>query len=307
METLSSNDFYDRLAGFFDVMTDWQKRLAFEMPFLLRTLDQHRARSILDTACGTGWHAIALTQKGYQTAGCDGSPVMIEMARTNAATAKADVRFEVADFNQLDKFSETFDAVLCLGNSLPHLLSQEALVEALQHMRASLRSEGVLILHNLNYDMRMVKKPRFFAVNGNAEALVWRFADYGPEFITFHTALFERKTEGTNQEAKSWSVQVNSTLQRPLLKKDLDEALARAGLNNIQHFGGLDGSPFEKEKSGDLVIVTRANKGRGVIRFFSSPAYRDISSLSVAARRLVERSNFGDPLAKKMEELKAVL
>lgn len=258
MEILDSNEFYNRLARVFDVMTDWQKRLALEMPFLQRTLDQNGAQRILDTACGTGWHAIALAQKGYRAAGCDASPLMIEMARTNAATAKVNVRFEVADFNQLGKFSETFDAVLCLGNSLPHLLSQEALVKALGQMRAKLHPGGALILHNLNYDMRMVKKPRFFSVNGNDRALVWRFADYGPEFITFHTALFERKGEGEKQEKTSWSVQVNSTLQRPLLEKDLDEALAQAGFQKVRHFGGLDGSPFDRQRSGDLVVVAVA-------------------------------------------------
>jgi SAM-dependent methyltransferase len=255
---MSSNEFYNRLARLFDVMTDWQARLAQEMPFLQRTLDRHRARTILDTACGTGWHAIALAQREYRAAGGDASPVMIERAQANAAQAGVKVRFEVADFNRLDVFREIFDALLCLGNSLPHLLSQEELVKALRQMRGRLHEGGVLILHNLNYDMRLQKKPRFFAASGNADAIVWRFADYRPEFITFHTALFERKTEGTNQESVSWSVQVNSTLQRPLLQKDLDGALADEGFENLQHFGGLDGSPFEKEKSGDLVIVALA-------------------------------------------------
>jgi hypothetical protein len=104
----------------------------------------------------------------------------------------------------------------------------------------------------------LVKKPRFFSANGNDEALVWRFADYGPEFITFHTALFEKTREGGNQESVSWSVQVNSTLHRPLLQRDLDEALGQAEFRELRHFGGLDGSPFEPEKSGDLVIVALA-------------------------------------------------
>lgn len=258
MEPLSSNEFYNRLARAFDVMTDWPARLAQEMPFLQRTLDRHRARTILDTACGTGWHGITLAQKGYSVAGCDASPQMIEQARANAHRARVKVRFEVADFVGLDKFSETFDALLCLGNSLPHLLSQEKLVEALRQMRGRLHPGGVLILHNLNYDMRMKKKPRFFAANGSALALVWRFADYGPEFITFHTALFEGKAEEADPQSVSWSVQVNSTLQRPLRQKDLDEALARSGFGALQHFGGLDGSPFAEENSGDLVIVAQA-------------------------------------------------
>ena len=262
MGVLDSNEFYNRLARAFDVMTDWQKRLDFEMPFLLETLNLHQARRILDTACGTGWHAIALAQKGYEAAGCDASPVMIEMARSNAARAGVEIHFEVADFSRLDQFTEIFDAVLCLGNSLPHLLSQEELVKALRQMREKIHEGGMLILHNLNYDMRLQKKPRFFAANGNADSIVWRFADYGKEFITFHTALFERKMEDARQETISWSVQVNSTLQRPLLQKDLEEALARAGFGTLQHFGGLDGSPFESYKSGDLVIVARPGPDR---------------------------------------------
>jgi hypothetical protein len=34
--------------------------------------------------------------------------------------------------------------------------------------------------------------------------------------------------------------------------------LARAGFKEIRHFGGLDGSRFDPEKSGDLVIVAVA-------------------------------------------------
>ena len=101
---------------------------------------------------------------------------MIERARANAAQAGVRVRFEVADFTRLDKLSETFDAILCLGNSLPHVLSQETLVAALRQMRAALNSGGVVILHNLNYDLRLKTAPRFFSANGNADTLVWRFA-----------------------------------------------------------------------------------------------------------------------------------
>ncbi len=251
-QPLNSTEFYDRLASVFDVMTDWKARLAFEMPFLRQVLERCGGRRVLDAACGTGWHAIHLAEAGYAAEGCDASPAMIRQARANAATARVDVPFQVADLAELGtRLTPPFDAILCLGNSLPHLLSLEALTDALGQMHALLRSGGILVLHNLNYDLRLKTRPRFFQPTGSADTLVWRFADYGPDLITFHTAIFERDKAG------SWSVNVNSTPQRPLLARELDEALGRGGFGEqtVQHFGGLDGSPFEIDKSGDLVII----------------------------------------------------
>jgi glycine/sarcosine N-methyltransferase len=251
METVSATEFYDRLARAFDVMTDWAARLKQEMPFMEGILTRVRAQSVLDVACGTGWHAIALARKGYAAAGCDASPAMIEQARANACRVSVNVPFEVADFSQVGKIPGTFEAILCLGNSLPHLLSRDQLGDTFGQMRMKLKPGGVLILHNLNYDLRLKTKPRFFAVEGNAEMLVWRFADYGTGVITFHTALFERSPS----PPPKWSVRVNSTLQKPWLAQDYRDALAGAGFQNIEFFGALDGSPYEADKSGDLVIV----------------------------------------------------
>ena len=251
METIGAEEFYSRLAATFDVMTDWPKRLAFEMPFLERTLQAISARSVLDTACGTGWHSLALAQRGYLTAGCDISPAMICRARQNAAKSGVRILFEVAAFSQLGEIPGTFDVLLCLGNSLPHVLSESALRESFQTMKSKINPGGGIIIHNLNYDLRWKKQPRFFAAEGNAEVLVWRFADYGTEFVIFHTALFDRN----GSKSPQWSVKVNSTLQKPWLTADLDRILTEEGFQKIEHFGGLDGSAYEPDTSGDLVIV----------------------------------------------------
>ncbi len=251
MGTVSATEFFDRLARAFDVMTDWTSRLNHEMPFIEKILTRTPGRNVLDIACGTGWHAIALARRGYTAAGCDASPAMIEQARANAARIPIDVRFKVADFSQIERIPGVFEAILCLGNSLPHLLSRDLLRNAFGQMRMKLNPGGLLILHNLNYDLRLKTKPRFFAVEGKEDMLVWRFADYGADLIIFHTALFER----SSSHRPKWSVQVNSTLQKPWLAADYQDALVDAGFRKIECFGGLDGSPYEEEKSGDLVIV----------------------------------------------------
>jgi SAM-dependent methyltransferase len=260
METAGA--FYDALAPLFDVMTDWDARLAAEEPFLLAMLEQAGARRVLDAACGSGGHALALARRGYQVVGADVSPGMIALARQKAAAASLDVPFFVSDLATLEGQAAAagqaipYDAVLCLGNSLPHLLSQEELEAALRGIAAVLRPGGLFITQNLNYDLRWRTQPRWFAAQGGMyqgqEVLLWRFADYdtAARRIAFHIALFRKGEQG-------WEVKVHTTPQRPLFEADLVAGLVAAGFGSWRSYGcmALPTRPFDPEQSADLVVV----------------------------------------------------
>jgi glycine/sarcosine N-methyltransferase len=256
---LTETEFYDRLAEFFDVMTDWPSRLAVELPFIEATLQKHGAQSVLDCACGTGGHAIALAQHAYRVTGSDISAAMIARANANAQRAGVEIPFVTARFQELfSKFPAKFDAIVCLGNSLPHVLTEAAALESLLNMRVCLRSGGVLILHQLNYDKRWEEKPRWFAVNAGTlqarETLVWRFADYdaAERMITFNIALFAKDAQG------AWSVDVQSTPQQPYQQNEIEMLLHRAGFKEFAFYGNLQGEEFIPASSSDLVVVAVA-------------------------------------------------
>ena len=249
--------FYDRLAPLFDVMTDWVSRLGVEGPFLFQQLERANARVVLDAACGSGGHALALAERGCRVVGSDASSAMINLARAKAAGTDNAV-FHVAELGDLAHRFSPFDAALCLGNSLPHLLSETDLVRTLADLAACLRPGGLLILHNLNYDRRWRVRPRWFAVDSGLyqglPVLIWRFADYldTPEpRINFNIAVFRQGNDG------EWSVEVNSTPQRPLFQADLVRLLPAAGLTEAAYFGDLTGSSFDPDVSPDLVVVAR--------------------------------------------------
>jgi glycine/sarcosine N-methyltransferase len=263
-------NFYDALAPMFDVMTDWNARLRSEGPFLKALLSEAGVSSVLDAACGSGGHALALAGWEYRAAGVDASPVMVDMARQKAAEQGLDIPFAVADLDELASLVTArdddnaigvqglapFDAVLCLGNSLPHLLSQAELVRALRGMAAVMKPGGLLVLQNLNYDLRWRKQPRWFAAQGGQldgrEVLVWRFADYdqGTGQIAFHIALFTKNEGG-------WQVAVHTTPHRPLFRADLFVALAEAGFDHPRALAAMSwpAEPFDANTSGDLVVV----------------------------------------------------
>lgn len=55
---------YEKFASVYDYFVNWSERLSYEMPFILEQLSQlgndPYQIKVLDAACGTGKHAIAL-------------------------------------------------------------------------------------------------------------------------------------------------------------------------------------------------------------------------------------------------------
>jgi SAM-dependent methyltransferase len=211
-------------------------------------------KRVLDAACGTGWHSIALAQAGYTVTGADISPAMIARARANALEQGSAATFVTAAFGDLPVAAGvSYDALLCLGNSLVHVLEEDELRRSLRAMADCLRPGGLLILHNLNYDKRMMTRPRWFQTSSGVmdgqETLVWRFADYSDDLVTFNIAVFQKGDNG------QWPVQVQSTQQRPWQSHELVGFLGEAGFGDIALFGNLAGEPYTASASGDLVIV----------------------------------------------------
>ena len=68
---------------------DWKKRLSNEIPFFQTIFKENGCKKILDCACGTGQHAIALARMGFSVSGSDIDPKAIRIARKNARKEKS--------------------------------------------------------------------------------------------------------------------------------------------------------------------------------------------------------------------------
>lgn len=185
---------YDHFSLDYDRFVNWQSRLVVELPFIEQHLSslayiESRKPRVLDTACGTGMHAIALAQRGYSVVGADLSGRMIERARVNAAMSGVAVRFIQAGFGELAQMLEEanllnppYAALLCLGNSLPHLLTPAHLALALTDFAACLCSGGLLLIQNRNFDAVLAQHERWMEPQshreGDTERLFLRFYDF---------------------------------------------------------------------------------------------------------------------------------
>ena len=248
---------YDPFSADYDRFVNWKERLAYELPFVEKQLTASGARRILDTACGTGMHAIALAQRGYDVTGADLSVGMIERARDNAAAVGSEARFVVAGFGELtERVGDGFDALLCLGNSLPHVLTADALRETLTDFAAGLRPGGLLFIQNRNFDAVMTSRARWMPPQahreGSREWLFIRFYDFNPDGTLAFNILTLRR-----DEVGEWTQQIEATTLRPLLHAELLDAVAAAGFSDAACYGDMQGAPFDPENSGNLIAVAK--------------------------------------------------
>lgn len=264
---------YEELSQIYDRFVNWQERLNYEMPFIERTFaplrtSQANPLAVLDAACGTGWHAIALAQRRYQVLGVDLSRAMIERARQNARQQNAPAHFIQAGFGEIvtqieradpDIPRPPFDAVLCLGNSLPHTLNPEALHRALEDFAACLRPAGVLIIQNRNFDALLRRQERWLEPQSfrteQEEFLFIRFYDFLPDgLLSFNFITLKRQGESV------WQQEVHSALLYPIQEKELRSALSTTGFEQVEAYGNMQGDPFDPEQSSNLVVVCQRKR-----------------------------------------------
>jgi SAM-dependent methyltransferase len=260
---------YDSFSLDYDRFVNWPNRLAIELPFIQQQLEglkpapQGQPLSILDAACGTGMHAVALAQVGYAVSGADLSAAMIERAKANAAAASVEARFAAAGFGALAQAFQgqpdfPFDAILCLGNSLPHLLTRPELDAALADFAACLKPGGLLLIQNRNFDAVIAQRQRWMDPQAYQEAgrewIFLRFYDFEADgLINFNIVTLYWG------EGDQWVQHVNSARLRPLLRGELAGALLSAGFQEVACYGGMDGSAFDPISSGNLVITAHSS------------------------------------------------
>lgn len=251
---------YDALGDRYDVLIDWQARLARETPFFQELFEHYGVRTVLDAACGTGRHVELFTDWGLDVVGADPSVEMIRAARARAGDRDV-ARFVRAGFGKLCRDAgRNYDAVVCLGNSLPHLLTREEISQALADMSeaTSTRSGGLVIVHNNNYDRILARRERFMPLasghRDGREYLFVRFFDFGEELLTFNVTTLMRDAEG-------WHLQVDSTRHYPLRADELETLMAEAGLKVVERWGSFQKEPFIATESDNLILVAVRETG----------------------------------------------
>ncbi len=249
--------FYDDLAGCYDALTDSEIRCRLAQGFAEQLQRRYAPGSVLDVACGTGVYSLALCRLGMAVQGVDLSSAMLQQAERSAAAEGLPVTWVCAPMQELpDRVAGPFDTVLCMGNSIPHLLCDSDLDSALAGFVRRLSRGGTVILQLLNYDRVLAERERIVGVTRHGAEEYIRFYDFGDDVLAFNVLSIRWET-GRTGDAVVREQHLSSTPLRPYRASELASALEALGADEVDVFGDLAFGAFDQRTSPTAMIVAR--------------------------------------------------
>jgi glycine/sarcosine N-methyltransferase len=239
--------FADRYDLFFGEFTYQDSE---RVDFWSRLLGTGRVHRVLDCACGTGRDLHLLHELGYWACGSDLSAAMLNRARANLAQCGLERPLIQADFRELPYGEAVFDVVICMTTSLPHLVRESEVEQALWEMRRVLREGGMLVLSQGLTDKLLRHKPRFIPEINTPELSRVFAIDYLSGRVRMNVLDLIHEAERHDFIVASFDYQV-------LLPADYERLLGQVGFGDVAMYGGYIGEPYDPETSDQLVIVAR--------------------------------------------------
>jgi glycine/sarcosine N-methyltransferase len=241
--------FYDSLAGEYDEMTGFEDRLSKEKPLFQSLVQKYHITAALDAGCGTGFQSILLAQLGVQVTATDISEHMLQRTKENAERKGVLIETVHSSFRDIKKnVKKTYDAIFCLGNSLPHILEEKELFYSLKGFYEMMDSDGRLFIHVLNYHRILKNQVRIQNIKERDGKIFIRFYDYTGETLLFNVLTIQRQ-EGTMKHS------LRSIRLYPWCSADLIRIVKDAGYGKVQTFGSMSLDAYDELISKDVVMI----------------------------------------------------
>ncbi|MEW5983110.1 MAG: class I SAM-dependent methyltransferase [Acidobacteriota bacterium] len=236
----------------------WDKRLAREWAFLQKPFSSAPSRRVLDLGCGTGEHARFFAEHGFEVVGVDVSETMLSRARESGVPRG--VTYIEGDLAHVERVVHgPFGAAVCLGNTLTHITSREALVDLFEGVRSVLLPGAPFVVQILNYE-RLVHTgqrclPLTFVTDDEGDAIFMRVMTHRPDgALVFTPTLLRYRPDA---EPAIEVITSHNVALHGWTREDLETALATAGFEMREVYGTMSDTAYQAYESTDVVIVAR--------------------------------------------------
>jgi SAM-dependent methyltransferase len=201
---------------------------------------------ICDLCCGIGRHSLELARRGFEVTSVDRTAHYLDQAKTKASAEGLDIEFvhqDARDFRRPD----SFDAVINLFTSFGYFKEPGENIAVLENINASLKPSGKLIMELMGKEvLARIFQERDWWQEDDIILLEERKVGKNWEFIEARWILFK---DGQKHE-QTFSTMLYSAVE-------LIEMLSRCGFREMETFGGLDGSSYDRNANRLTVLACR--------------------------------------------------
>ncbi|SOC02770.1 methyltransferase family protein [Ureibacillus xyleni] len=230
--------FYQSFASYYD-------RIFPLNPVALNFVANHfqKGESILDIGAGTGNMAIALANEGYNVSASEPDQEMVEWIRSKAKESRLAIYTQT--MLEINLINGSFDGILCIGNTLPHLQNLKEIEDFLEKCINKLNPGGKLILQLVNYDQVLSNDNFSFPVIEKEDFTFTRNYMKKEDHI-----LFTTKLKGEDLETE------NTIALFPVTSKQLITIINKLHFENVEIMGSFKGEQYSVDSKA-MIIVAR--------------------------------------------------
>lgn len=252
------NELYQR-AQYYDIV--FNRDVSGEVDFIINVFKQFHAgqtpTSLLDLACGPGYHARDFARRGLHAIGLDLRMEMLALAEESAVQERVHVDWIAADMRHL-KLENPVDVAINVFDGIDCLLTNDDLIAHLNAIADNLTEDGLYLVD--------VTHPRFAALghyapfhysgtrDGVAVDISWRG---NTSYIDPLTSIASTEVEMRIQENGSEQCLVDTAQERFLTAQELT-LLARCSgrLTPVAWYGDYDlNQPFDNSPGAIRMIA----------------------------------------------------
>jgi len=218
---------------FYEMLSGYYEELFPVSDAVVKMVEDNTPKNgkVLDVGAAKGELVKILVDKGYDALGLEYVPELIGYKE----------RTTIGDMHQLAFADETFDTVVCTGNTLVHSKTPN---KVLAEFSRVLKRGGKVVLQILNYDRIMQVRPLSLPLIKTDNVIFEREYEYFDDNIKFKGAL------------SSEQIKLESSVDLyPLEHPYLCNYMCSNDFGHIQAYGGFDKSLYKQNESYALVVM----------------------------------------------------